>query len=157
LLRRRPGQRRKRRGPAIDNGTRQPLTAPNRRSLGARGIIGNAVRKQAHSRISNAAAAPATVSGEPVPLEATGTSREGGDGQRPASQETYRRFAVRRAGCFGRGRVSQCCLPLCLQAGDARREPKAPGWPLPSARARRRARTGLKTRTAGLGRRDLNI
>jgi hypothetical protein len=66
-----------------------------------KGSKGNAVR----ARLHNAAAAPATVSGEPPTVRATGRlsrSREGGRRRRPASQETcHRRSHARaqQAGC----------------------------------------------------------
>src|SRR5450631_1472810 len=58
----------------------------HRRPL-ARERTGNAVRNEG----SYAAAAPATVSGEPIPGH-WGKTREGGYGHGPASQETCRRF-----------------------------------------------------------------
>src|SRR5205807_8244952 len=71
--------------PALTKRARQPLTGRDRRSL-IRERTGNAVRNDC----SKAAAAPATVSGEPVPHCHWEQSREGGHGRGPASQETCR-------------------------------------------------------------------
>jgi hypothetical protein len=77
----------------IDKRPGRTAKCPHRRPL-ARERTGNAVRNAG----SNAAAAPATVSGEPIPGH-WGRTREGGYGHGPASQETCRRFGR----CAGRG------------------------------------------------------
>jgi hypothetical protein len=66
-LTREPAQRRwKLRRLSLTNDAQQPLSSADRRSLD-RGTTGNAVRKPDLVPPFNAAAAPATVSGEPVP------------------------------------------------------------------------------------------
>jgi len=52
---------------------------------------------------SNAAAAPATVSGKPAPLRHW-THREGGKGNEPRARRPAVDSILRRAGCLGAGR-----------------------------------------------------
>jgi hypothetical protein len=85
----------------------RPFTGCDRRSL-IRERTGNAVRNEC----SKAAAAPATVGGEPVPNCHWGDPREGGDGRRAASQETCRRFG-RGPGGVPRGRSLRIKHPDC--------------------------------------------
>src|SRR5262249_49702177 len=63
----------------LTNDMPRPLSGGDRRSLG-REITGNAVRKPDQRGASNAAAAPATVSGEPIP-QSHWETREGGAGR----------------------------------------------------------------------------
>ena len=70
----------------IDKGASPPLKWPDRRSL-----VKRANRERGTDFRSKSAAAPATVSGEPEPHCHWGIPREGGEGLRPASQETCRR------------------------------------------------------------------
>src|SRR5215467_1265627 len=64
----------------LTNDTLRPLSSGDRRSLN-RGITGNTVRKTGLNPVFNAAAAPATVSGESTPQSHWGKSREGGAGR----------------------------------------------------------------------------